>query len=81
LTRMCNAGRAGAHLPSEALHPTRSSDVLPPDRAGARLYRATRCENASKYATPDRAGARPYRQKWWITSLFAGHPGSSRRQK
>src|SRR5271157_2098719 len=25
----CNAGRAGAHLPSEALHPTRSSDVLP----------------------------------------------------
>jgi hypothetical protein len=25
----CNAGRAGAHRPSEALHPTRSSDVLP----------------------------------------------------
>jgi hypothetical protein len=24
-----NAGRAGAHLPSEALHPTRSSDVVP----------------------------------------------------
>src|ERR1700694_416170 len=24
-----SAGRAGAHLPSEALHPTRSSDVLP----------------------------------------------------
>jgi len=24
----CNAGRAGAHRPSEALHPTRSSDVL-----------------------------------------------------
>jgi hypothetical protein len=23
-----SAGRAGAHLPSEALHPTRSSDVL-----------------------------------------------------
>ena len=26
---LCNAGRAGAHRPSEALHPTRSSDVLP----------------------------------------------------
>jgi hypothetical protein len=25
----CNAGRAGAHRPSEALHLTRSSDVLP----------------------------------------------------
>jgi len=25
----CNAGRAGAHRPSEALHPTRSSDLLP----------------------------------------------------
>ena len=25
----CNAGRAGAHRRSEALHPTRSSDVLP----------------------------------------------------
>ncbi len=25
----CNAGRAGAYQPSEALHPTRSSDVLP----------------------------------------------------
>jgi len=24
-----SAGRAGAHRPSEALHPTRSSDVLP----------------------------------------------------
>src|SRR5271166_6503417 len=29
------------------------------DRAGARLYRATRCENASKCATPDRARACP----------------------
>ena len=29
------------------------------DRAGARPYRATRCENASICATPDRAGARP----------------------
>src|SRR5271166_7058229 len=25
----CSAGRAGAHRPSEALHPTRSSDLLP----------------------------------------------------
>ncbi len=25
----CNAGRAGAYRPSEALHPIRSSDVLP----------------------------------------------------
>src|SRR5271165_4725443 len=25
----CNAGRAGAHRPSEALHPTRSLDMLP----------------------------------------------------
>ena len=25
----CSAGRAGAHRPSEALHPIRSSDVLP----------------------------------------------------
>ena len=25
----CSAGRAGAYRPSEALHPTRSSDVLP----------------------------------------------------
>jgi len=30
------------------------------DRAGARPYRATRCENAPKCAAPDRAGARPY---------------------
>src|SRR5580704_10665432 len=29
------------------------------DRAGARPYRAARCENASKCASPDRAGARP----------------------
>ena len=28
-SRPCSAGRAGAHRPSEALHPTRSSDVLP----------------------------------------------------
>ena len=27
-SRQCNAGRAGAHRPSEALHPTRPSDVL-----------------------------------------------------
>src|SRR5271166_6860953 len=25
----CSAGRAGAHRPSEELHPTRSSDLLP----------------------------------------------------
>jgi hypothetical protein len=30
------------------------------DRAGARRYRATRWENASKCASPDRVGARPY---------------------
>src|SRR5271165_2167706 len=29
IQRRCNTGRAGAHRPSEALHPTRSSDVLP----------------------------------------------------
>src|SRR5580704_9228271 len=29
MQRRCNAGRAGAHRPSEALHPTRSSDELP----------------------------------------------------
>jgi hypothetical protein len=29
------------------------------DRAGARPYRATRCENASRCASPDHAGARP----------------------
>ena len=53
----CNAGRAGAHRPSEALHPTRSSDLLPRLDAGARPYRATRCENASRCASPDHAGA------------------------
>jgi hypothetical protein len=33
------------------------------DRAGARPFRATRCENAPKCATPDRAGARPYQSR------------------
>ena len=51
----CKPGRAGAHRPSEALHPTRSTDRAAADRAGARPYRAKRCENASKWATPDRA--------------------------
>jgi hypothetical protein len=37
----CKAGRAGAHRPSEALDPTRSSDRGAADRAGARPYRAT----------------------------------------
>jgi hypothetical protein len=32
----CKAGRAGAHRPSEALHPTRSSDRGAAVRAGAR---------------------------------------------
>src|SRR5271166_887359 len=32
----CNAGRAGAHRPSEALHPKRSLDRAAADRAGAR---------------------------------------------
>ena len=44
----CKPGRAGAHRPSEALHPTRSTDRAVADRAGARPYRATCCENASK---------------------------------
>ena len=55
----CNAGRAGAHRPSEALHPTRSSDVLPRIARERVPTRAARCENASKCASPDRAGARP----------------------
>jgi hypothetical protein len=37
----CDAGRAGAHLPSEVLHSTRSSGRADADRAGARPYRAT----------------------------------------
>ena len=42
--------------PSEALHrDTIDLDVLRADRAGARPYRATRCENASRCASPDRA--------------------------
>src|SRR5271169_5928590 len=37
------------------------------DRAGARPYRATRCEDAWKCAAPDRAGARPYQsQRHWL---------------
>jgi hypothetical protein len=55
-----NAGRAGAHRPSEALHPKRPSGRAAADRAGARPYRATRCENALKCASPDRAGVRPH---------------------
>ena len=35
----CNAGRAGAHQPLEALHPTRSSDVLTRSVSGACPYR------------------------------------------
>ena len=46
----CDAGRAGAQLPSEALHPIRSSDVLL-RIARERVPCATRCENASKCAT------------------------------
>ena len=37
----CNAGRAGVRRPSEVLHPTRSSDVLP-DLAGACPYQSQR---------------------------------------
>ena len=37
------------------------------DRAGARPYRAARCENASKCATPDRAGARPVARERVLT--------------
>src|SRR5208283_476800 len=54
MQRPCNAGRAGAHRPSEALHPTRSSDVLPRiarERVLERVPCATRCENASECAT------------------------------
>ena len=42
----CNAGRAGAHRPSEALHAIRSSDVLT-RIAWERVLPRHRCENAS----------------------------------
>src|SRR5271157_6312900 len=45
----CNAGRAGVHRPSEALHPTRSSDVL------SRIARERVPTN--RRTTPDGAGA------------------------
>ena len=46
-----SAGRAGAHRPSEAQHPRRSSDVLPRiARERSVPTGATRCENASKWA-------------------------------
>ena len=49
-----SAGRAGAHRPSEALHPTRSSDVLLGSR-GARPYAphvAKRVENGPRRTAP-----------------------------
>jgi hypothetical protein len=47
----CNAGRAEVHRPSEALHPTRSSDVLP-RIARKRVPIVPRvAKNASKCAT------------------------------
>ena len=47
----CNAGRAGVHRPSEALHPTRSSDVLT-RIARERVPTVPRvAKNASKCAT------------------------------
>jgi hypothetical protein len=50
-----SAGRAGAHRPSEALHPTRSSDVLP-RIARERVPTAPHvAKTRRKCATPDRA--------------------------
>src|ERR1700693_327535 len=50
-----SAGRAGAHRPSEALHPTRSSDVLP--RLGRERVPTGQdvAKTRRKCATPDRA--------------------------
>src|SRR5271165_2594788 len=51
LAAPCSAGRAGAHRPSEALHPTRSSDVLS-RIARERVPTVPRvAKNASKCAT------------------------------
>ena len=50
-----SAGRAGAHRPSEALHPTRSSDVLP-RIARERVPTVPHvAKTRRKCATPDRA--------------------------
>ncbi len=54
-----NAGRAGAHRPSEALHPTRSSDVLP-RIARERVPTVPHvAKTRRKCATPDRADTLP----------------------
>src|SRR5271165_4855887 len=47
----CNAGRAGAHRPSEALHPTRSLDLLPRIARERRPYR--RNGERAKRQTPN----------------------------
>ena len=56
----CNAGRAGAHRPSEALHPTRSSDVLP-RIARERVPTVPHVAKTRRNAHRRIAGARPYR--------------------
>jgi hypothetical protein len=45
-----SAGRAGAHRPSEALHPTRSSDVLP--RIARELVPTSRTALANQIGKP-----------------------------
>ena len=54
-----SAGRAGAHRPSEALHPTRSSEVLPRialERVQERVPTVPHvAKTRRKFATPDRA--------------------------
>jgi hypothetical protein len=55
-----SAGRAGAHRPSEALHPTRSSDVLP-QIARERVP----CHTLRKRVEMGHAGSRGYFGQQW----------------
>ena len=74
----CNAGRAGADLPSEALHPTRSSDVLPriarervptvPHVAKTRRNAHRRIARERVYHTVSVSGAKPRRTVFSVTT-------------
>src|SRR5271157_1578633 len=58
----CNARRAGAHRPSEALHPTRSSGELPRiarERVPTVPHVAKTRRNVPRRIAPDRARACP----------------------
>jgi len=75
----CNAGRAGAHRPSEALRPTRSSDVLP---RIARERVLKRVPSAPQRNCVGQQFRRKYQFRWpaagngWDIGAYEYYPGA-----